>query len=110
LEKRFNVESFSGNLKKIGFNINVPKLKYLNGISNLDMSQNTVMLKVREQLKERLEKKKFENFEKQQILKNQLKQSLFLPKNNESELFNIKKKSNTRVIYKIKFSNTLSLL
>ena len=110
LEKRFNVESFSGNLKKIGFNINVPKLKYLNGISNLDMSQNTVMLKVREQLKERLEKKKFENIEKQQILKNQLKQSLFLPKNNESELFNIKKKSHTRVNSTIEFSNTPYLL
>ena len=86
LEKRFNVESFSGNLNKMGFSINVPKLKYLNGISNLDMSQNTVMLKIREQLKERLEKKKYENIEKQEKLKNQLKQSLYLSKNNESKL------------------------
>ena len=109
LEKRFNVESFSGNLNKMGFSINVPKLKYLNGISNLDMSQNTVMLKIREQLKERLEKKKYENIEKQEILKNQLKQSLYLTKSNESQLFNFKKGHN-RVNSTIEFSKTPNLL
>ena len=74
----------------MGFSINVPKLKYLNGISNLDMSQNTVMLKIREQLKERLEKKKYENIEKQEKLKNQLKQSLYLSSIAESNPIVIK--------------------
>ena len=94
LENRFNVQSFSGNLNKIGFNINMGQLKYLNGSSNLDMSQNTVMLKVKEQLKERLDKKLFENSEKQTIEKNELQKSLFLPLPPQKEINFFDRKKN----------------
>ena len=86
LENRFDVNVFSGNLHNIGFNINMPQLKYLNGTSNLDMSQDTVMLKVKEQLKERLKKKMGQDIEKQENIKNELQKSLFLPVVNQKEI------------------------
>ena len=86
LENRFDVNAFSGNLHKMGFNINMPQLKYLNGTSNLDMSQDTVMLKVKEQLKERLKRKMGQDIEKQEMMKNELQKSLFLPIANQKEI------------------------
>ena len=86
LENRFDVNAFSSNLNKIGFNINMPQLKYLNGSSNLDMSQDTVMLKVKEQLRERLKKKMGQDIEKQEMIKNELQKSLFLPIENQKEI------------------------
>ena len=56
--ENFEVNNFTDNLHKIGFEISKPKLNFYNNAINLDMSQETVMLKVREQLKDRLEKKR----------------------------------------------------
>ena len=61
LKDNFNVTSFKENLNTIGFYINYEKLKFLNGSFNIDMSQDTVMAKIKEQLKDRIIlKKKFQ--------------------------------------------------
>ena len=72
------------------------QLKYLNGSSNLDMSQNTVMLKVKEQLKERLDKKLFENSKNNQLKK-------FIYKKVYFYLYHLKKKSISSIEKKIHY-------
>ena len=72
LKERFDANLFKENLHIIGFNINSEKLKFLNGSLNVDMSQDTVMKKIREQLKERIVLKKqkdlsIQNLEKSNI-------------------------------------------
>ena len=72
LKERFDANLFKENLHIIGFNINSEKLKFLNGSLNVDMTQDTIMKKVREQLKERIVLKKqkdlsIQNLEKSNI-------------------------------------------
>ena len=78
--ENFEVNNFTDNLHKIGFEISKPKLNFYNNAINLDMSQETVMLKVREQLKDRLEKKKIENKINEVKLKEKLFKSMNLNK------------------------------
>ena len=54
-----NINFFGGNLYKMGFVLDMNQLTFLNGTINHDMSQETIMKKVKEQLKGRIEKKKW---------------------------------------------------
>ena len=61
----------------MGFVIDMEQLKFLNGTINHDMTQDTIMKKVKEQLKGRIEKKKKENIFKQEQTKKDLEKKLF---------------------------------
>ena len=52
-----NINFFGGNLYKMGFVLDMNQLTFLNDTINNDMSQETIMKKVKEQLKGRIEKK-----------------------------------------------------
>ena len=51
IKELFNYRFFGGNLYKMGFVIDMDQLKFLNGTINHDMTQDTIMKKVKEQLK-----------------------------------------------------------
>ena len=102
LKDNFNVTSFRDNLQDIGFYINLEKLKFLNGSFNIDMSQDTVMTKVREQLKDRIKLKKKFQIEKENQQKIDLGKTLnpkklknFFSKDNS--LFKLNKTQNEEV-------------
>ena len=61
----------------MGFVLNMNQLTFLNDTINNDMSQETIMKKVKEQLKWRIEKKKMENSLKQEKTKKDSKIILF---------------------------------
>ena len=61
----------------MGFVLDMNQLTFLNGTINHDMSQETIMKKVKEQLKGRIEKKKMENSLKQEKTKKDLEKKLF---------------------------------
>ena len=91
LKERFDANLFKENLHIIGFNINSEKLKFLNGSLNVDMTQDTVMKKVREQLKERIVLKKQKDLSIQNLEKSNIENpSSFLTfrKNSYQNFFN----------------------
>ena len=77
IKELFDYRFFGGNLYKMGFVIDMEQLKFLNGTINHDMTQDTIMKKVKEQLKGRIEKKKKENIFKQEQTKKDLEKKLF---------------------------------
>ena len=54
---QFEVGVFNESLRRIGLDINIGKLNMLNGQLNFDMSQDVVMLKLKEQLRDRMTNK-----------------------------------------------------
>ena len=62
------INFFGGNLYKMGFILDMNQLTFLNDTINNDISQETIMKKVKEQLKGRIEKK-MENSLKQEKTK-----------------------------------------
>ena len=77
IKELFNYKDFGSNLYKMGFIIDMDQLNILNGTINHDMTQDTIMKKIKEQLKGRIEKKKKENIIKQEQTKKDLEKKLF---------------------------------
>ena len=69
---QFEVGVFNESLRRIGLDINIGKLNMLNGQLNFDMSQDVVMLKLKEQLRDRMTNKMKEHAMKSKRIRNEL--------------------------------------
>ena len=76
-EKKFSFQVFNESLNRMGFDINVQKMNMLNGRLNFDMSQDVIMAKIKEQLKERLETKKQNNLKTSKQIKEELSRNFY---------------------------------
>ena len=69
---QFEVGVFNESLRRIGLDINIGKLNMLNGQLNFDMSQDVVMLKLKEQLRDRMTNRMREHALKSKQIRNEL--------------------------------------
>ena len=93
-EKKFSFQVFNESLNRMGFDINVQKMNMLNGRLNFDMSQDVIMAKIKEQLKERLETKKQNNLKTSKQIKEELSRNFYNKDISPDEINFLKREKN----------------